>query len=154
MGRYEKMEKAMPLLANDVMFLALARGMKVSALYIALIVLMSVVLAFLVIGQRRSKLIGMGDGGDKTTARMIRVHGNFCENAPFALALLIVLPLMGVGGMTIHLVGGLFLAGRVAHAFGLSQSGGKSLGRVLGMLLTFSSFLIGAGALLFAVISR
>jgi uncharacterized protein len=154
MGRYEKMEKAMPLLANDVMFLAFVGAMKVSAVYIALIVVMSVVLAFLVIGQRRSKLIGMGDGGDKTTARMIRVHGNFCENAPFALGLLISLPLVGLGGMIIHMVGGLFLVGRLAHAFGLSQTGGSSLGRVSGMLLTFSSFLIGAGALLFAVITR
>jgi uncharacterized protein len=154
MGRYKKMEKAMPLLVDDIMYLALAGGMKLSAVYIALIVLMSVVLAFLVIGQRRSKLIGMGDGGDKTAARMIRVHGNFCENAPFAMALLIILPMMGISGMIIHLVGGLFLAGRVAHAFGLSKTGGTSLGRVSGMLLTFSSFLIGAGALLFGVINR
>lgn len=144
----------MPIVMDDLKVLALVGSLKLSAMYVVLIVLMAVALAFLVIVQRRSKLIGMGDGGDKTAARMIRVHGNFCENAPFAMGLLILLPLIGVGSVIIHLVGGLFLVGRVAHAFGLSSSGGKSLGRVIGMLLTFSSLLIGAGCLLFAVFVR
>ena len=144
----------MPIVMDDLKVLALVGSLKLSAMYVALIVLMAIALAFLVIVQRRSKLIGMGDGGDKTAARMIRVHGNFCENAPFAMALLVLLPLVGVGSMIIHLVGGLFLVGRVAHAFGLSSSGGKSLGRVIGMVLTFSSLLIGAGSLLFAVFAR
>jgi uncharacterized protein len=151
---YSNRIKVMPILMDDLKTLALVGNLKLSAVYIALIVLMAVALAFLVIGQRRSKLIGMGDGGDKAAARTIRVHGNFCENAPFALALLILLPMVGVGGMIIHLVGGLFLVGRVAHAFGLSKSGGSSLGRVGGMVLTFLSFLIGAGALLFAALAR
>ena len=144
----------MPILMDDLKIFALVGSLKLSAVYVALIILMAVALAFLVIVQRRTKSIGMGDGGDKTAARMIRVHGNFCENAPFAMALLILLPFIGVGSVIIHLVGGLFLAGRMAHAFGLSSNAGTSLGRVGGMLLTFSSLLIGAGSLLFAVFAR
>jgi uncharacterized protein len=141
----------MPVESNLV-HLSLMAGLRPAGVYCAVIVLMGVFLAFRVIAQRRSKLIGMGDGGDKTAARLIRVHGNFCENAPFALALLILLALLGAPVLIIHVVGLLFVAGRAAHAFGLSRTGGSSVGRVGGMLATFTSFFIGAGALLWLAI--
>ncbi len=131
---------------------ALLAALKIAALYAALLVLMGVGLTYLVINQRRLKKIGIGDGGDKTAARMIRVHGNFCENAPFALALLILLPLLGASGWTIHAVGGLFLVGRIAHAVGLSGSAGTSVGRMVGMIMTHTALIIGAIALLLAAI--
>jgi uncharacterized protein len=135
----------------DIVTAALLRT---AGLYVALITLMGVALTVLVIRQRRSKLIGIGDGGDRTTARIIRVHGNFSENAPFAMALLILLALTGGRALAIHAVGLLFLAGRCAHAYGLSRSGGSSIGRVAGMVLTFTSFLIGAAMLLYAGLLR
>jgi uncharacterized membrane protein YecN with MAPEG domain len=85
---------------------------------------------------------------------MIRVHGNFCENAPFAMALLILLPLVGASLIIVHAVGVLFLAGRVAHAYGLSQTAGSSAGRVAGMIITLTSLLLGAGSLLTLVLIR
>jgi uncharacterized protein len=133
---------------SNLVYNSMMSGLRPAAAYAALIVLMGVFLAFRVIFQRRSKLIGMGDGGDKVAARQIRVHGNFCENAPFALALLILLALLNAPVLVIHAVGLLFLAGRLAHAFGLSRFGGSSVGRVAGMLTTFVSFFIGAGTLL------
>jgi uncharacterized protein len=129
-------------------------GLKLAAIYVALIVLMGVALTILVIYQRRSKLIGMGDGGDKLVARMIRVHGNFAENAPPVLAILILLPLLGAGGWAIHVVGLAFLAGRLAHAYGLSQYGGSSLGRVFGMVATFTAQTFGAIMLIMMVLAR
>jgi uncharacterized protein len=146
--RYKNQEKAMPILIDDLKTLALVSALRTSALYIALLIVMLVVLAFLVINQRRKKLIGIGDGGDKVAARMIRVHGNFCENAPFAMALLILLPMLGGSSFLIHGVGGFFLLGRMAHAYGLSQAAGSSVGRVGGMVMTLTSLLIGAGFLL------
>jgi uncharacterized protein len=144
----------MPVLMDDLKALALAGAFKTSALYVALIILMGIVLTFMVIYHRRTKLIGIGDGGDRTMARLIRVHGNFTENAPSALALLILLPLAGAAGWIVHAVGLLFLAGRGLHASGLSKSAGSSTGRVAGMLLTLTSFLIGSGALLLAAFTR
>jgi uncharacterized protein len=129
----------------DVVTAALLRT---AGVYAALITLMGVALTYLVILRRRSKLIGMGDGGDKMMARFIRVHGNFCENAPFALALIILLALTGGPGWAVHAVGLLFLAGRGLHAYGLSQTGGSSVGRVAGMVTTHTAFFIGAGTLL------
>jgi uncharacterized membrane protein YecN with MAPEG domain len=122
--------------------------LKTAGVYVGLITLMAVALTYLVINQRRTKLIGIGDGGDKTVARMIRVHGNFCENAPFALALLILLALTGGPQWTIHAVGLLFLGGRAAHAFGLSRTAGSSVGRVGGMIMTHTSFIVGAATLI------
>jgi uncharacterized protein len=124
--------------------------LRLAGVYVALITLMGVALTYLVILYRRSKLIGLGDGGDKTMARRVRIHGNFCENAPFALALLIALALLGRSALVIHAVGFLFLAGRGLHAWGLSQSAGTSIGRVGGMVSTHTSFFIGAIALLLA----
>ena len=136
--------------SSEAALLSAFAGLKIGALYVGLIVLMGVALTYLVINQRRTKRIGIGDGGDRDAARLIRVHGNFCENAPFALALLILLPLAGVGSVTIHAVGALFLAGRIAHAVGLSGSAGTSAGRLGGMVLTHASLIWGAVALLLA----
>lgn len=126
---------------------------RAAAVYVALIVLMAVGLTYLVIFQRRTKLIGLGDGGDKQLTRAIRVHGNFSENAPLALGLLILMPVVGVGALLIHLVGVLFLAGRAAHAVGLWRSTGKSMGRVIGMVVTHSALFIGALTLLWRAVS-
>jgi uncharacterized protein len=144
----------MPILMDDLKTLAMVGSLRTAAIYVALIVLMGVLLTYSVIVQRRSKLVGMGDGGDKVIARRIRIHGNYCENAPFALALLLLLPLLGTASLWIHVVGGLFLAGRMAHAYGFAQSAGSSVGRVGGMVLTHFSFFIGAGLLLFAAFVR
>ncbi|MCA3563792.1 MAG: MAPEG family protein [Methylocystis sp.] len=135
-------------------FLALAGGLRISAVYVALIILMGAFLAFLVINQRRTKLVGIGDGGHHAVARMIRVHGNFCENAPFAMASLILLPLLGASPLVVHAVGLLFLAGRIAHAYGLSRTAGSSPGRVAGMIMTLTSLLISAASLLALVLIR
>jgi uncharacterized protein len=140
----------MPILIDDLKALALVGSLRISGVYIALIILFMIFLSARVIVYRRSNLIGIGDGGDKIAARRIRVHANFCENAPFVMALLILLPLVGTKSLVIHAVGLSFLAGRAAHAYGLTSYGGSSIGRVAGMVLTFTSMLVGAFALLMA----
>jgi uncharacterized protein len=132
----------MPVFMEDVKVLALLGTLRLSAIYVALILALSIILTVRVIRERRSKLIGIGDGGDKATARAIRVHGNFSEQAPLTLAALVLLPLLGTTALVIHAVGVTFLVGRLAHAFGLTQSAGSSVGRVGGMVLTFTSHAI------------
>lgn len=118
-----------------------------AASYIAILVLIGVTLAVRVISVRRSKLIGLGDGGDKDLTRRIRAHGNFSEFAPLLAFVLILLPLLGAKEWLVHVVGVLGVTGRTMHGLGISRSGGSSIGRVGGMLLTFSSLLIGAIAI-------
>lgn len=119
-----------------------------AATYIGLLILLVIVLAGRVILLRRAKRIGIGDGGDAALALAIRVHANCVETGALLIALLIALPLYLAPEWLIHLVGFGGLAGRVAHAIGLSRSRGSSPGRVAGMVLSLSALGIGAGALI------
>jgi uncharacterized protein len=103
----------------------------------ALLTLMAVLLSVLVIRQRRGAGVGIGDGGDRDLGRAIRVHANFVENAPFAIAAYILLALAGVTAWFIHALGTVFLVGRIAHAAGLMQHEGASVGRAVGVAATF-----------------
>ena len=119
-----------------------------AALYTGLLILMAIVLQVRVIRHRRSKKIGIGDGQDRDLTRAIRVHGNYVENVPFVLAGLVMLALIGAPAIVIHGVGFLMILGRIAHAIGLSQSAGSSLGRVGGMIMTFIALIITAVTLI------
>ena len=119
-----------------------------AALYTGVLIMLAIVLQVRVIRHRGSKKIGIGDGQDKDLARAIRVHGNYVENVPFALAGLVMLALIGAPAIVIHGVGLLMIVGRITHAIGLSQSAGTSLGRVAGMLMTFAALIITAVTLI------
>jgi uncharacterized protein len=125
-----------------------------AALYTGLLIVMSVVLQVRVIRLRRSRKIGLGDGQDKELARAIRVHGNFAESVPFALAGIILLALLDAQAIVIHGVGLMLLIGRVMHAIGLSKSSGSSVGRVGGMILTFTALISMALALIVIAVVR
>lgn len=118
------------------------------ASYIAILLVMAVVLAVNVARQRKPKQIGVGDGGDKELLLSMRVHGNFVENTPFALAALILLALLNAPIWAVHMVGLSIIIGRTLHAIGLGGSAGASFGRVAGMALTWFSMLTSAGLLL------
>ena len=119
-----------------------------SATYCAILILLGFFLAIRVIAVRRSKQIGLGDGGDRDLNRRIRAHGNFSEFAPLLMVILVLLPLLGAKPLEVHCVGIPAIIGRLMHAFALSSSGGSSFGRVGGMVLTFTSIIIGVGMLL------
>lgn len=126
---------------------------RLSAIYIAILVIGLVPLAIMVIRLRRGNRIGIGDGGNQQLARAIRVHGNYAENAPFGMILLIMLALLGAATWVIHAVGLAMIAGRAAHAYGLSKTSGASMGRVMGMVLTQTSLLMGGLALLWTALA-
>lgn len=120
----------------------------IAASYVAALIILGVVLALRVIAVRRAQKISLGDGDDRILRRRIRAHGNFSEYAPLLMVAVLALPLLGAKEWLVHLVGGMGLLGRALHGIGLSQSGGASLPRVGGMVLTVFALLIGAGALL------
>jgi uncharacterized membrane protein YecN with MAPEG domain len=116
----------------------------ITAFYGGLLGVLCVVLAVLVINQRRISKVGIGDGGDQQMARMTRVFGNFAEYTALALVLFMLLELCGGPRLAIHLCAGGFVVGRVAHALGLSRNSGESLGRAVGVILTFVPILVAA----------
>ena len=125
-----------------------AAALKPALVYAALLILMLPVLAGAVIARRRSRRIGLGDGGDKDLARWVRIHGNFAETAPFGIAALSGLALSGAGAAMVHVIGAGFLLGRVAHAQGLASAAGYSAGRSAGMVLTLATLIAAALAIL------
>jgi len=122
---------------------------KISAIFIALHVLLLLTLAYRVVAMRRVHKLGLGDGALEPVQQRIRAHANATEYVPVALLELLVLELLGVPALWLYVAGGTLLVGRLLHAMGLSESAGYSKGRFYGTLLTWLSMLAMAVGLLF-----
>jgi uncharacterized membrane protein YecN with MAPEG domain len=123
-----------------------------AALWVGLHILLMLVLSALVTRQRQKHKIPFGDDGVPELAQAIRAFGNASEYVPVGLAGLIVLDLAGAAPLLVHIAGFLLLAGRVTHAFGLSNSGGASVPRAIGMTLTWAVYVFLIAATLFFAI--
>lgn len=119
-------------------------ALQVAGFYTALLVLGSLVLKYHVVRHRLRTRVGIGDGGDKGLTRAIRVHGNYVENVPFGIAILLTMALLGAATLLIHLVGIMIVIARVAHAIGLTRTAGTSPGRGAGVLLNDIALVIGS----------
>ncbi len=108
----------------------------VTALYFAAHAVLLVLLTLNVVRLRRKLKIGIGDGGERSLRRAIRVHGNFIEFVPTALLGLALLELQGMIAPVLHGLGGGLLIGRLGHAQGMGRSAGVSPGRFWGVAAT------------------
>ena len=126
--------------------------MPVTAIYAAIIAVLAVVLAARIVPLRRSRRVGLGDGGDRELTRAIRMHANLVEHAPLALILMAACELNHAPSWLLHGLGVALVAGRLLHVLGLSRSTGISFGRTAGTALTWSVLLAGVlAAVWFAV---
>lgn len=121
--------------------------MRITGIYAALSALLVIVLTIRVVLRRREARIGIGDGGDHELAKRIRAHANAVEYLPLALLLLLIVELNQTLPLVVHVFGIMLVAGRLAHAFGLSRSSKVSAGRAVGTLLTLLA-IIGMAVLL------
>ncbi|WP_245960855.1 MAPEG family protein [Thalassospira indica] len=89
----------------------------------AIFVLMLTVLS-LNVSLRRAKLkVLIGDGDDTTLRRRIRAHGNFVENAPLCILLVLAIEAILATSGIIWIVAAILIASRLLHAIGtLGQS--------------------------------
>ena len=118
--------------------------MAITAFYSALLGLFFVFLSFRVIGWRRLKSVELGHGEDSELLRRMRVHANFAEYVPFALLLMAIAESMTAPRPLIHVAGLILIAGRLMHAYGLSQTPHILRLRVGGMILTFTALALSA----------
>ena len=123
--------------------------MTITAFYAALLALFFVFLSFRVIGWRRVKQVELGHGDDNQLLRRMRVHANFAEYVPFTLLLMAMAESMTAPRALIHLAGLILIAGRLIHAYGLSQTPHILRFRVWGMILTFFALSLAALLCLF-----
>lgn len=84
------------------------------------------------IGRLRvARKVAMGDGNDPLIYARMRAQANYIENTPITLILFALVELAGKGGWWLPLLGAVFMAGRVMHAFGMD--GNFKPGRPAGM---------------------
>ena len=118
--------------------------LKIIPLYSALLALFYVYLSARTIGVRRNANISIGDGGDDSMLRAMRMHANFAEYAPIALLLLAFVEIQGGPSWMLHALGALLLIARLSHAYGISSAQAPGKFRVAGMAATFTTIVIAA----------
>jgi uncharacterized membrane protein YecN with MAPEG domain len=123
-----------------------------AALWVGLHLILLLVLSMLVVRQRRAHGVVLGDAEIPELARAIRAFGNATEYVPAGLVALAVLAMAGAAPVVVNAVGLTLFVGRVAHAIGLSRSGGSSVLRSAGVIATWIAYILGGVALIFYAI--
>jgi len=126
--------------------------MQVLPLYAAFFALFFVALSVRTLRLRRSLGIAIGDSGNERMLRATRVHSNFAEYVPFSLLLIFLVEIQGAHPLLVHALCLFLFVGRLAHAFGVSQTKENYRYRVFGMALTFTTLVTSAAYLLFAYV--
>jgi hypothetical protein len=129
--------------------------LEIAALYAGANILLLLVLALVVVMGRRRHKIRLGDGGNEDFARAQRAHANAAEYIPAGLVGLLMLALLEPAAplWVLHAAGGTLTAGRLLHGIGLN-AGMLNLGRSLGVLLTWVSYALIGGGLLYAGLTQ
>ncbi len=129
----------------------------ITGLYAAVLSCLLIILSVSVIKGRRQNKVAYGDHDIPMLQKRVRAHSNFVEYTPFFLILLGVLEYLELPFYGLHLLGLLFLAGRISHAYGLSIAERiedkklvNSHFRVYGMVGTFTA--IGSCAALILIL--
>lgn len=120
-----------------------------AALWIGLSLILMLVLSMLAVRSRASHKVTFGDEGIPELAQALRAFGNAAEYIPAGCVALLALALVQAGPVAVHIAGFCLFAGRAIHAVGLSRSGGLSLPRAVGMILTWISYVFAGAALVF-----
>ncbi len=123
-----------------------------AALWVGLHLILLLVLSVLVVRQRRAHGVVLGDADIPALTQAVRAFGNATEYVPAGLIAIAVLAMVGAPPMVVHLAGLVLLAGRLSHAIGLSRSGGASILRSAGVILTWLAYILGGVALIFYAI--
>lgn len=129
-------------------------AIQAAAFYIGVLTLIMMVLKGYVGAQRGKLRVPPGDTSNVEFGRATRVQLNAVEDVPVLMAGLLGLALLGMPVWYIHMCGAVLAVARIAHAVGLAGSGGFSIGRMIGTLGTFLTFLAISGALIVHAFDR
>ncbi len=96
---------------------------EITATYAAALGILTAGLGFATVITRAKSKVSWGDGGNLSLQRAIRAHGNLIEYMPIFLILLVILENSGASAGWLHILGAIFLAGRIVSAiyFWISQ---------------------------------
>ena len=115
---------------------------QITSLYAAALAGLMIALMIHVILHRARSHVALGHGTDERLHEAIRRHGNMVETLPLAL---ILIALAEAGGMTpfwLYLAGGILLASRLIHPFGVDDAKPTSALRIAGASGSWIAMLI------------
>ena len=95
-------------------------------------------MSFYTAQTRRNQKVSVGEGNEDLQ-RAVRMHGNYFEYTLFFLFTILILELNKINELYLYVISSIFLLGRIFHAYSMVAK--KGLFRVLGMLLTFASYI-------------
>lgn len=128
-------------------------AIEAATLYAGLFLLLFLALKVNVGRVRVGEKVNLGDGGNDKVVRAIRAQGNAVEDVPITLIGLYGVAFSGGAIWFVHLIGSLFILGRVLHAVGISQMKGLEFGRTVGTLISVLSLLATAIACIWLAVS-
>tara|TARA_Y100000389_G_C17075830_1_gene324245 strand:+ start:90 stop:437 length:348 start_codon:yes stop_codon:yes gene_type:complete len=113
------------------------------------------ILAFRIIDLRKSPVTKFLHSKDRivdedTLYRAVRAHGNLVEYAPLFLILMLIAELNGLSSIYLHISGSIFTAGRFMHGIVFSFLKPNLILRVVGMILTFTGFIVLITAIIYS----
>ena len=108
---------------------------EITFLFAAVFGVLHVVFTLRVGGRRLQQGVSFGDGGDEELLKRMRGHGNFTENVPLGLLLILLNELSGLASGYVIALASAFLLGRVGHYCSVVFPWAGKL-RPLGMLFT------------------
>ncbi len=118
----------------------------VTTLFVAIMALFILYLAYRVASSRRTHKVGVGDGGNREMKVAVRCHANAVEYCPIILLLLLVAELNKVPATWLYIAGGVLVVSRLMHAWGMTKTQGNySPGRFYGILGTWLVLIFLAG---------
>jgi len=120
----------------------------ITALYGALNALFNIFLAGRVSSARGVHKVSVGQGDHPALLVAIRAHGNNAEFVPLALIVMLLLEMCGADRVVLHSYGGVLLAARIAHWFGMPRKA-PNVYRFAGVALTWLAIVAGSVYLLY-----
>ena len=117
----------------------------VTGLYAGIFALVQVGMIIWIARTRWQEQVALGTGESGALLRKTRVYGNFTEIIPIGLILMGIAELGGAGYGWIHVIGGLLVLSRIAHARGLLVKPSFGPWRAAGVLLALLGLMTGAG---------
>jgi len=113
-------------------------SIQITTLFTAIYTLVYLLMSFYAARTRRNQKVSVGEGNENLQ-RAVRMHGNYFEYTLFFLFTILILELNKTNELYLYVICSVFLLGRIFHAYSMVAK--KGLFRVLGMMLTFASYL-------------
>ncbi len=126
---------------------------QITGIYASALGVLAIILSFHVIAYRARTSISLMDANDPQMAERIRRHGNFMEYVPLALILLAIAEAGGAPKTWLHMDGGILLASRLIHPFGIKHDYASAPLRVAGASGTMIAILIAVGLIVWKHLS-